>query len=483
MTITNLPSQTAHRAALALNSRQVRSSERLSTGKRINRAGDDVAGLAVANKMRSQIRGLDQADRNSQDGISLIQTAEGALEEIHRILERVRILTNQASNDTYTESERKNILLEINQILEEIDQITQNTEFNTLKLLQGSKTLSIVGDEGSSEVTQQEIDAAYQYFLDNIGNRTAFFSDMDWIVHVKMRWLAEAAYIDRTPTNVNILTNQDIYRGILREYLEPRVIDTIPGVRFSDEFHNLFLGFASLNILNIATRPELSTYTDEYIWEFFEDRWEVTILGPFGNSGFAATLSQHLQSHNLFEFDPDLLQSRLSTPSINITLPLNLQVQSGANAMQRTTISLRDMSTDSLGLSNFTNDFLEYTLHIGEKEVAQDADGNWYTVWSTIGDGGRGLSRLLETVDEAINKVSRQRAELGAIQNRLEHTINNLAVAHENMSASNARISDTDMAQEFIQLAKLNILQQASIAMISQANATHYDAISLLIRY
>ena len=140
---TNVTALNSHRALTSVGNRQARSSERLSTGQRINRASDDAAGLAISEKMRSQIRGLDQATRNSQDGISLIQTAEGALEEVHAILQRVRELTTQASNDTNTQEDRQKIAVEVNQLLEEIDTIAANTEFNEQKLLNTTGTAGL----------------------------------------------------------------------------------------------------------------------------------------------------------------------------------------------------------------------------------------------------------------------------------------------------------------------------------------------------
>jgi len=135
---TNMAALNSHRQIVSVGVRQARSAERLSSGMRINRAADDAAGLAISEKMRNQIRGLDQATRNSQDGISVVQTAEGAMEEIHRMLERTRELINQSANDTYTQQDRENILLEVNQLMQEVDQTVNNTEFNTLNLLGGS---------------------------------------------------------------------------------------------------------------------------------------------------------------------------------------------------------------------------------------------------------------------------------------------------------------------------------------------------------
>jgi flagellin len=283
---TNTRALNSHRALTSVGNRQARSSERLSTGQRINRAADDAAGLAISEKMRSQIRGLDQATRNSQDGISLIQTAEGALEEVHAILQRTRELTNQASNDTLTSEDREKIAVEVAQLLDEIDNIAQTTEFNGKSLF--------MGDDGT------------------------------------------------------------------------------------------------------------------------------------GTGG-----------------------------------PLVLEIQTGANAGQRLSVSINIMDTAGLGLDTFMDDF--------NAAIAADDLTT-----------GQTLSSMLSTLDNALSSVSELRANLGAYQNRLDHTINNLQVASENLSAANSRIRDTDMAAEMMALTQANVLQQAATSMLAQANQAPQSVLQLL---
>ena len=482
----------SHRATLALATSQGQSFERLSTGKRINRSSDDAAGLAISEKMRSQIRGLAQATRNSQDGISLIQTAEGALEEIHRILERARKLTAQASNGTYTLTDRENIKVEINQIMDEVNQISRNTEFNTKRLLSGdtrsiTETIYITDNENRLPVTQEDIDEAYQYFLDNISLRTAFFTDMEWLLHIKTRAFHEAGLPHLGGVNNNIpwfSFDVAIYHSILAEEFQRKVINTLPGATFSNEINSWMIDqIGSPLVFEMsggAGDPALD-YRERLYNQFFQ----VGVINTWANR-----LSNDLQNSNFFEFDPSLVQGRpittTETRTINFSTPLQLQVQSGANAGQRTDINIRNMSLQGLGLSNFTDRF-SYYINSSEKEplYPQDPiykDGEYiYTPWFSPNLSGRRLSSLLDTLDKAINTVSRQRAELGAIQNRLEHTINNLQVVNENMEASDSRIRDADMAREMMKLAKSNILQQTSISMIAQGNQLQHDIIQLLL--
>jgi len=267
----NLNAMNAHRNMTANTVNSGKSMEKLSSGLRINKAGDDAAGLAISEKMRGQIRGLDQASRNSQDGISLIQTAEGALNETHSILQRVRELAVQGGNDTNTGADREQIGKEITQLKSEIDRISSQTEFNTKKLLDGSAT--------------------------------------------------------------------------------------------------------------------------------------------------AVTF------------------------------------QIGANAQQTMVVSMASMSASGLAVS------------------AVD-------VLSTTTAGS--ISDMITTIDTAINTVSGERAKLGAYQNRLEHTINNLGTASENLTAAESRVRDVDMAKEMMNFSKNNILSQAAQAMISQANQQPQGVLQLL---
>jgi len=282
----NIMAMNAHRQLAINQTNSSKSMERLSSGMRINRAGDDAAGLAISEKMRGQIRGLKQAQRNAQDGISLIQTAEGALNETHAILQRMRELATQASTDTNTVTDRKEIQKEINQLLEEIDRIAEQTEFNTQKL-------------------------------------------------------------------------------------------------FNGEFEN--------KIFHI-----------------------------------------------------------------------------GANEGQNMEITIANMGTESIGTEG--GDMLSELMV--ENVDADDAAGGVLTQ--------KGADKAISTINDAIEMVSAERSKLGAIQNRLEHTIANLGTSAENLQAAEARIRDLDMAEEIMAFTKNNILQQAATAMLAQANMAPQSVLQLL---
>ena len=283
----NIAALNTHRQLSANNNAVQSSLEKLSSGLKINRAGDDAAGLAISEKMRGQIRGLEMAEKNAQDGISLIQTAEGALNETQAILQRMRELAVQSANDTNTEEDREALQNEVDELVEEIDRIADTTEFNTQKLLNGD--------------------------LDN------------------------------------------------------------------------------------------------------------------------ESLTFHI----------------------------------GANEEQNIELSISDMSADAL-------------LNLGAGEGSSDLGA---------GEGSSGrldissqdaANEAITTIQEAINTVSEERAKLGAYQNRLEHTINNLGASAENLTAAESRIRDVDMAKEMMEFTKNNILTQASQAMLAQANQTPQGVLQLL---
>ena len=295
---TNVPALNTYSRLTAANTAKSNSLAKLSSGKRINKAGDDAAGLAISEKMKAQIGGLKQAKRNAQDGISLIQTAEGALSETHSILSRMNDLAVQASNDTLTDSDRTKITKEISKLQKNIDDIAKNTEFNTKKLLAGET------DEKGNEISD--------------------------------------------------------------------------------------------------------------------------------------------------------------------TLTLTFQV--GASEDQTDTVTLKKMDAKALGVDGGTPEIPAEGENPGVPAVAGAID------LSTA----EGASKAITTIKTAIDTVSEQRADLGAAQNGLNHTINNLGTTTENLSEANSRIEDVDMAEEMMNFTKSNILSQAATSMLAQANAMPNSVLSLL---
>nr|WP_303268647.1 flagellin [uncultured Clostridium sp.] len=385
----NMNALNAHRNMNVNNTAAGKSMEKLSSGLRINRAGDDAAGLAISEKMRGQIRGLTQASRNSADGISMIQTAEGALNETTNILQRMRELAVQASNDTNTTSDREEIQKEINALTEEVDRIANNTEFNTQKLLNGNKS-GEVGDVIKEAVT--EVQGEFK--------------------------------IDLGGTD---LQNNDVI--------------TIDGKK--------------ITIDNVGDKNKVQ----KKISDAFKGKYNVVFDNTQGAQKI--TLTQKVGA------DKEEIKASLKGTDLTVNSTAGVQerdaqisegqvsVQVGANANQSMSIEIGDMRAEALGITNAKGKGLSV-------ETAEDAN------------------EAITAFDAALNAVSSQRANLGAVQNRLEYTISNLDNTAENLTSAESTLRDVDMAKEMMEYSKNNILNQAAQAMISQANQQPQNVLQLL---
>jgi flagellin len=380
----NISALNAWRSMDQVNQSMGKTLERLSSGLRINRAGDDAAGLAISEKMRGQIKGLETAVKNAQDSISLIQTAEGALTETHSILQRMRELSVQAASDTNTDVDRNQIQLELDQLREEIDRISRTTEFNTMKLLDG-KIESFRGSEDIKVVTGGNIN----------------------VEATKMGTVVEGTYV----VEVGQL------EGLENSVLDVRITQITAG--------GIDTTVVSLNA-GVTTLGGIS-FT-----------WTSTTfnLGDFGGS-----LPKN-----------EIVDSAVVRVEGTYTKNDQLVFQIGANEGHNIILGIDDMSAAALGLTT-------------SSLVATDQDS---------------AERSIMVVDAAIHKVSTARASLGAVQNRLEHTISNLGVASENLTAAESRIRDADMAKEMMDFTKQQILLQASNAMLAQANTIPQNVLQLL---
>lgn len=385
----NMAALNTYRQLSANNTNTSKSLEKLSSGLRINRAGDDAAGLAISEKMRGQIRGLDQATRNAQDSISLIQTAEGALNETHSILQRMRELADQASNDTNTKTDREEIQKEINSLTDEIDRIANTTEFNTQKLLDGSK--SGLRDEIKGSVTTQlNTQAGVTVSLKTTLTSSAITATGTIVItRTKDSGTAIAAtdFTVGDPNNLNV-TNTAITGAALSV---------------------LAVGSATFDLANL-------------------DNLKV---------GESITLSFR-------KYEKEVTDASKS-----------LSLQIGANSGQNILFGINDMKADSLGVRASGGGALDVSSY--EKATA-----------------------AITSINNAIELVSAERSKMGATQNRLEHTINNLGTSSENLTSAESRIRDVDMAKEMMNYQKNSILSQAAQSMLAQANQQPQGVLQLL---
>lgn len=393
----NIAALNTHRQLNSATNAQSKSMEKLSSGMRINRAGDDAAGLAISEKMRGQIRGLDQAGKNSQDAISLIQTAEGALNETHDILQRMRELANQAANDTNTTSDRGEIQKEINSLTSEINRIGNTTEFNTQKLLNGEKD-----GAGSAAVT-----AVQGIFSVGVTDPVTAGITIDGtnVKAADLTALATAIGNDATlgaKFSATVGTGADAGKIILTQKTnkESASAPTVAGG-------------------NITTKT----------------------AGVVAKAAVAADESK------------------------------SLKFQIGANESQSLTLDIADMRASALGLTTAgTTDKLAVTDGTSNETKEQALDVSTHA----------SASAAVTTIQKAIDTVSAERSKLGANQNRLEHTINNLSTSSENLTAAESRIRDVDMAKEMMNQTKNSILSQAAQAMLAQANQQPQGVLQLL---
>lgn len=425
--------------------------EKLSSGLRINRAGDDAAGLAISEKMRSQIKGLDMASKNAQDGISLIQTAEGALNETHSILQRMRELSVQASNDTNTLDDRKEIQKEVEQLKSEVNRISETTEFNTQKLLNGS-----LGVSGTSS-DKSKVDVTTATGLAQ-GNYTVTVNT----AATKASAAAGSADVNTNPVDVSgkelvingtkidftgmtAATQNDILNKI-NEYTD------ITGVKATASGDNVKLdqtSFGSENkiVLGGADAAEFGGVVAAGVDA------KVTIAGPDGATQQVSGLGQTVGFKGA-----EFVAKGAATDAATITVGGGgATLHIGANKGQSMTIDINEISSNTLG--DKANNDLVKDINL----TTQD-----------------GADKAIKVLDEAIKQVSAERSKLGANQNRLEHTINNLNTSSENLTAAESRVRDVDMAKEMMEQTKNSILSQAAQAMLAQSNQMPQGVLQLL---
>ncbi|MFO6497679.1 MULTISPECIES: flagellin N-terminal helical domain-containing protein [Bacillus] len=383
----NIAALNTHRQLTAGSNAASKNMEKLSSGLRINRAGDDAAGLAISEKMRAQIRGLDMASRNAQDGISLIQTAEGALNETHSILQRMNELATQAVNDTNTDTDRAELQKEMDQLASEVKRISTDTEFNTKNLIDGSAK-----------------DLTFQIGANQGQTISLSINKMD----------AETLKVG-TDFKVSQTTNPG---------------DTI-------------------------------TSTDGTV----TGTWSNTVVGT------VTTAADGTSSMAYTDVD--------GTTAVTATFDAN--GADGAGYYDGTNLVY---AADKALSNNAKVDVKKSGYYDASGELVYQADKafkNGEVVTKGIDISSKdAASTALTTIKTAVDTVSAERAKLGAVQNRLEHTINNLDTSSENLTAAESRIRDVDMAKEMMSYTKNNILTQASQAMLAQANQQPQGVLQLL---
>ena len=484
----NMSAMNANRNLGVTTGMQAKSSEKLSSGYKINRAADDAAGLSISEKMRSQIRGLNKASDNAQDGISLIQTAEGALNESHSILQRMRELSVQAANGTETDDDREAVQNEISQLQEELTRISETTEFNTMKLLDGSQGSGSTTSAGpkygaidttmggalvTSDVagikvatTELGVDGSENAIWDAAGttltlnlvkDKVYTQSDIDNLI-ANAKQEDSTSKVSKLPT-VSVSLNNGTYTG-----KASAGVATEAGAKATAEAKKMAAGtFVGADTIQISANrygKELNGTTIGIAFTAKDGQESVTVNAAASQKRTDGTVTAlsliHISEPTLDNgaglgsatalFGESGYSAKSSSNGTGITL------QIGANEGQTMSFSIDDMSAKALGVDGSKVDLSTQS----------------------------GAQKATTTIDAAIKKVSAQRGKMGAIQNRLEHTISNLDTAAENTQTAESRIRDTDMAEEMVEYSKNNILAQAGQSMLAQANQSTQGVLSLL---
>lgn len=398
---TNLNAMTALNSATKNTALAGSSMEKLSSGLKINKAADNATGLAISEKMRSQIRGLDQASQNTQDGISVVQTAEGAIEEVGNIVQRMRELAVQGANETNTGSDRAKISEELTQLHEEIDRIAESTQFNGKDLLNGKNEVRTETVYTTSKETGKTKDVKVQNGFDFEDFKGALDNDGN----LKVTTAAGAG--NNKPGTIN--------------------------------FKNTAPAGYGISVDKIGTDGKI------------EEGATITVTDTNGKTlTFIAAAQQNAGDITLGKIED-------SEKSI-IGKEISLQVGANTADSQTLKVKIENVSTDSLGL---------------------DKD----TITKMAKEGTKGTTAandMINSLDKALERVNTSRANLGAMQNRLETTASNLTTSNENLTAAESRIRDVDVAEEMMNLSKLNLINQAAQAMMSQAKSQPEGVMQLL---
>ena len=401
----NMQAANANRMLNVTTGAQSKSTEKLSSGYKINRAADDAAGLSISEKMRKQIKGLDRASTNAQDGVSAVQTAEGALTEVHSMLQRMNELATQSANGTNSTTDRKAIQDEVDQLTKEIDRVSATTKFNETYLLKGD--------------TKTADKASFMKSGYAIADKTTLYVEGD----------AGKNPLDQNTLKAALDAGKKVYKkdaGGGKDTLAVKDTDYAYVTKLYDETGKALSAEDALKA--VAKKADTKFYANDKgkAAGGFEVKDATSIYDEATNKGY------------IQQFD------------VNGKLSFNLHVGADSSTDNKISVDIDSMSAAGIGVKGLKVD------------TEEDATG------------------AIDRISDAIQKVSSQRSSLGAVQNRLEHTINNLDNVVENTTSAESRIRDTDMAKEMVNYSKNNILAQAGQSMLAQANQSNQGVLSLL---
>ena len=452
----NITAMNANRMLGMTTNSLSKSTEKLSSGYRINRAADDAAGLTISEKMRKQIRGLDQASTNAEDGVSAVQTAEGALTEVHSMLQRMNELAVQASNGTNSQSDRQAIQDEISQLTTEIDRVAETTKFNETYLLKG--------EDNTKNVYMKGHDAGLKGTLTDGADSATFKIAAGALDAGKKVTIGGKEYtIAATKTEA-----EDLFKTAQTDETV-----TIDGTSYT---------------IKTATDADNNEYKVDDL------KAKVKAGSTVEYKGKSATVINDKNNNNIDDTDSSVITAgkAISLMEKELLAANNIGTSDQAATMGTTTAYTSDDGAEFTINKGYATvaDRLSFSLHVGsDADMTNKINVNIETMNSAylgikdlnVKDStGNAATYAIDAIADAVAKVSEQRSALGAVQNRLEHTIDNLDNVVENTTSAESRIRDTDMAEEMVAYSKNNILQQAGQSMLAQANQANQGVLSLL---
>ena len=445
---------------------QAKSTEKLSSGYKINRAADDAAGLTISEKMRKQIRGLDKASSNAQDGVSSVQTAEGALTEVHSMLQRMNELAVQSSNGTNSSDDRQAIQDEVDQLTTEIDRVAETTKFNEIYLLKGdnsnTKNVYMKGHDAGLKGTLTDGAKSATFTMDALqaGDKYTIAGKEYTIgsATTEVTALIDKANTDATADTANKTVDVNGKTYTITYNAAGNTIADADGTAITlDNLKKAVTGGSKVTYGNTSLTAMTDADTDGV-----DDDDSSIITKDVAETKIKAEL---LTANNIGTVDQAATVEDANTANgktsytinkgyatVADTLSFNLHVGADADMTNKITVDIDTMNSANLGIKGIN---------------VKDASGTEATY-------------AIDAIADAVAKVSSQRSALGAVQNRLEHTIDNLDNISENTSSAESRIRDTDMAKEMVNYSKNNILAQAGQSMLAQANQSNQGVLSLL---
>ena len=489
----NLTAMNSNRMLGLTTASQAKSTEKLSSGYKINRAADDAAGLSISEKMRKQIRGLTQASSNAQDGISTVQTAEGALNEVQDMLQRMNELAVKAANGTNSENDRSYIQNEIDQLTTEIDRVSETTKFNETYLLKGDKSLdkqytysygnfanAKVATATMSKSGASELTAAYTSLNDGTQSEKVQDEENELLQALRDQGvkIGMKSVWDATAGAAKTEYSFELTGSAADKFVVTEDANTAGTFIVSDKEGNELGKFAvSAKTAPTAAKADAEggsisgTIIATAITAAESTKAEAKYYDKDGNAISANSLDNYYSAKTA---------NNATTVSVRADAPDVYDAVGNKTTADAGNVSALQDKTAALSL----------TLHVGADATSNNQITLSIDAMSAKGLGVNGLKvdgtddtnalSAIDTIKEAIQKVSTQRSALGAVQNRLEHTINNLDNVVENTTSAESQIRDTDMATEMVKYSNNNILSQAGQAMLAQANQSNQGVLSLL---